>query len=94
MFHQIGGVDAAFCWTKVHDGGCGEIYRIGVAPQFRGRGIGKEIVVAGYRHLHNKRGAETGTLWVDESNRSAVRIYEGIGMQVEVRNREFSPGVG
>ena len=90
LFHQIGGADAAFCWTKVHEGGFGEIYRIGVAPQFQGRGIGKEIVVAGYRHLHNKRGAETGTLWVDESNRAAVGLYETLGLRVEERNREFS----
>ncbi len=94
LFHQIDGIDAAFCWTKVHPNGDGEIYRIGVDPRFQGSGLGRQIVIAGYEHLVTNHGAERGTLWVDESNRSAVRIYEGIGMQVEARNREFSRGLG
>jgi mycothiol synthase len=93
LFHQVDGVDAGFCWTKLHPNGDGEIYRIGVDPRFQGSGLGRQIVIAGYEHLVTRRGAERGTLWVDESNRSAMRIYEGIGMQVEMRNREFSLGV-
>jgi ribosomal protein S18 acetylase RimI-like enzyme len=93
LFHHIDGVDAAFCWTKLHPNGDGEIYRIGVDPRFQGSGLGRQIVIAGYEHLYTRHGSERGTLWVDESNRSAVRIYEGIGMQVEARNREFSPEV-
>ena len=93
LFHQIDGVDAAFCWTKLHPNGDGEIYRIGVDPRFEGRGLGRSIVIAGYEHLVTSRQAERGTLWVDESNRAAVAIYEGIGMQVETRNREFSRAV-
>jgi mycothiol synthase len=94
LFHQIDGVDAAFCWTKLHPNGDGEIYRIGVVPRFQGSGLGRQIVIAGYEHLATHHGAERGTLWVDESNRSAMRIYETIGMRVEVRNREFSQEVG
>ncbi len=93
LFHQIDGVDAAFCWTKLHPNGDGEIYRIGVDPRFQGSGLGRQIVIAGYEHLVTSHGAERGTLWVDESNRSAVGIYEGIGMQVGARNREFSPAI-
>jgi mycothiol synthase len=93
LFHQIDGVDAAFCWTKLHPNGDGEIYRIGVDPGFQGSGLGREIVIAGYEHLVASHRAERGTLWVDESNRSAVNVYEGIGMRVETRNREFSLAV-
>jgi mycothiol synthase len=93
LFHRINGVDAAFCWTKFHPNGDGEIYRIGVDPRFQGSGLGREIVIAGYEHLVASHRAERGTLWVDESNRSAVNIYERIGMQVETRNREFSRAV-
>lgn len=94
LFHQIGGVDAAFCWTKIHDGGDGEIYRIGVDPRFQGRGIGREIVVAGYDHLYGNHGIQKGVLWVDESNRTAVRLYEGLGLRVESRNQEFGRASG
>lgn len=51
FFHSIDGVDAAFCWTKVHATGEGEIYRVGVDPLFQGRGLGREIVIVGYDHL-------------------------------------------
>lgn len=94
LFHQIDGVDAAFCWTKIHDSGDGEIYRIGVDPRFQGRGIGKEIVVAGYDHLYRNHAIGKGVLWVDEANRTAVRLYEGLGLRVESRNREFGRASG
>jgi mycothiol synthase len=90
LFHQIDGIDAGFCWTKVHENGDGEIYRIGVDERFQGRGLGKAMVAAGYRHLVEKHGVNRGTLWVDESNSAAVKMYEGIGLRIESRNREFS----
>jgi len=90
LFHRIEGVEAAFCWTKTHGSGIGEIYRIGVDPRFQGRGLGREIVIAGYHHLAANRLATEGVLWVDESNVAAVRLYEGVGMSVASRNREFS----
>jgi mycothiol synthase len=90
LFHQIDGTDAGFCWTKMHENGDGEIYRIGVDQRFQGRGLGKAMVAAGYRHLVEKHGVDRGTLWVDESNVAAVKMYEGLGLRVESRNREFS----
>lgn len=93
LFHQIDGMDAGFCWTKMHENGDGEIYRIGVDQRFQGRGLGKAMVAAGYQHLVEKHGVNRGTLWVDESNSAAVKMYEGLGLRVESRNREFSrPG--
>ena len=93
LFHKIGDVDAAFCWTKVHSNGDGEIYRIGVDPRFQGTGLGREIVVAGYDYLATSHRAPRGTLWVDESNRPAVKLYEGLGLRADHRNREYSRGV-
>lgn len=78
-----------FCWTKVHPGGHGEIYRIAVDPEAQGRGIGRQLVLAGFDYLNSARGADTGTLWVEEDNRAAMRLYEAIGMRQDRRNREF-----
>jgi mycothiol synthase len=84
----------AFCWTKVHRGGEGEIYRIGVSPSAQGRGLGKAMVLAGFEYLSQHRGCSTGTLWVDESNTPAMRLYASIGMEVTARNREFARSTG
>ena len=81
-----------FCWTKVHPGGHGEIYRIAVDPEHHGKGIGRHLVLAGFDYLNTERGARTGTLWVDEDNRPAMKLYEAIGMRPERRNREFQRG--
>jgi len=89
LFHDVEGTVAAFCWTKVHGNGEGEIYRIGVDAPFRGLGIGAAIVEAGFTALAG-RGCVTGMLWVDEANRAAMALYEGIGMTVRARNKEFA----
>jgi len=91
LFHQADSQDAAFCWTKVHPDGGGEIYRIGVDSRFRGRRIGKNIVLEGFRYLHNVRGCPFGFLWVDAANEAAMRMYESIGMAVDVSITEWEP---
>ncbi|MGI9528963.1 MAG: GNAT family N-acetyltransferase [Acidimicrobiia bacterium] len=81
-----------FCWTKVHPGGDGEIYRIAVDPGAQGQGIGHQLVLAGFDYLNTERGANTGTLWVEEDNLAAMKLYEAIGMRQDRRNREFLRG--
>lgn len=90
LFHEVEGSDAAFCWTKVHDNGDGEIYRIGVDPRFQGRGIGRGMVIAGFHHMAANHAVRRGVLWVDESNVAAVRLYERLGLETESRNGEFA----
>jgi mycothiol synthase len=78
-----------FCWTRVHEGGEGEIFRIAVNPDNQGRGIGRALVLAGYDHLAQDELVSKGTLWVDVSNKAALGLYRQLGMQ-EIRfNREF-----
>jgi len=73
-----------FHWTKVHgDGGhqhdpIGEVYVLGVDPAAHGRGLGAALTVAGLRHLR-AAGLDQAMLYVDESNRPAVRLYTGLG---------------
>ena len=68
-----------FCWTK-REGDAGEIYLVGVRSAGRGRGLGRALVVEGARRLA-AAGARRLTLWVDEGNLAARRLYAGLGMR-------------
>ena len=82
-----------FCWTKIHGGHThshgeskdhhdhepiGEIYIMGIDPSYFGRGIGKDIALAGLHHLRYQ-GLNSVLLYVDETNSSAINLYTSIG---------------
>ncbi len=76
-----------FHWTKVHgrksSGGhdhdaIGEVYVVGVDPDYAGRGLGRALTLAGLHHLRGL-GLSQAMLYVDASNTSAIRLYEGLG---------------
>ena len=81
-----------FCWTRVHPGGDGEIYRIAVAPGHRRTGLGRVLVEAGFAHLSRLDSVMRGTLWVDTASPAAMRLYQSIGMTTLRTNREFERG--
>lgn len=91
LLHESGGEAAGFCWTKVHPNGEGEVYRIGVDPAHRGKGLGRALTLAGYDYLSREKRCTSGFLWVDEANGAAVSMYESIGLSIRSRNREFAP---
>jgi mycothiol synthase len=82
----------AFCWTKIHgahthahDGRgehghdpIGEIYAMGVDPEFQGQGFGKAVTIAGLAHLRRK-GLMSAMLYVDAENLSAIELYSELG---------------
>jgi len=72
-----------YCWTKTSrnlDTGKtkGQIYMLGVDPEYRGRGAGKGILLAGLSHLKS-RNVQIIELGVDSQNESAINLYESIG---------------
>ncbi|MEL7158543.1 MAG: mycothiol synthase, partial [Actinomycetota bacterium] len=91
--HEDGGRVAGFCWTKIHPARThpdepgatstplGEIYVIGVDPDFHGRGKGGPMTAAGLTWLYDQ-GLTTGMLYVEANNEPAVRTYERLGFTI------------
>jgi mycothiol synthase len=69
-----------FHWTKVHPDGVGEVYVLGVAPAAQGLRLGAALLSVGLRHLADV-GCEQVLLYVDDSNETAVRLYERFGFE-------------
>jgi mycothiol synthase len=87
LIAECDGTVAGFHWTKVHgrksSGGhdhdaIGEVYVVGVDPEYTGRGLGRALTLAGLHHLR-ARGLSQAMLYVDASNTSAIALYEGLG---------------
>jgi mycothiol synthase len=73
------GTDAASAAAAGTDGGrVGEVYVVGVAPGYQGRGLAKPLTLAGLHHLR-EQGLATVILYVDGDNEAAIRTYSGLG---------------
>ena len=81
-----------FHWTKVHDGTTGEVYVVGVDPAAHGGGLGRALTVAGLRYLRDNRSLTEVILYVDETNRAAVRMYEALGFARAVTDVMYGTG--
>ena len=91
--HEIDGRIAAFCWTKLHhevEPVLGEIYVIAVDPEFHGRGLGKQLTLAGLDWMA-ARGVDRANLYVDAQNVAAVGLYDRLGFGVH-RSRQAYAG--
>lgn len=76
---------AAFHWTKVEPpqaGGpvTGEVYVVGVDPDYQGRGLGRAVTLLGLQHLRAV-GVDTAELYVDGDNAAAIATYSHLGFE-------------
>ncbi|HWG15929.1 MAG TPA: mycothiol synthase [Streptosporangiaceae bacterium] len=83
---------AGFHWTKVHDGETGEVYVVGVDPAEQGSGLGRALTLTGLRYLRDDRGLSKVMLYVDESNRAAVRMYTSLGFTLAATDVMYGTG--
>ena len=70
-------VVSLLAFPQCHDP-IGEIYAMGVDPEFASLGFGSAITIAGLAHLR-RDGLMSAMLYVDAENLSALRLYMGLG---------------
>jgi mycothiol synthase len=86
-------------WLKVENDGVereGEIYVVGVDAASAGRGIGRQLMLAGLERLR-QRGCSVATLYVEADNDAAVGLYRSLGftdrtVDVQFTRRVFPDG--
>src|SRR5262249_26650477 len=83
---------SAFAIGVIEDDGCGHITTIGVAPEYRRRGLARLILHEVERSFLT-RGVTTVRLEVRTDNQAAQRLYEQLGYAIVKRmNRYYSSG--
>ncbi len=90
--YEHDGVVAAFCWTKVHDEMAppvGEIYVIGVDRALHGRGLGRELTLAGLDWMSD-HDLHEALLYVDGGNVAALHLYERLGFETHRTRYAFA----
>ena len=80
-----------FCWVKMEPEHPerGEIYVIGVHPDFGGQGLGRHLVLSGLMAMY-RRGASRAQLFVEDDNTAAISLYEGLGFSESSRDVRIS----
>ena len=77
-----------YCWIGtifergIHSARVGRILMLGVAPDYRGKGIGKKLLLAGITRLKGK-GLQVAELTVDSDNKAACALYKSLGFEVQ-----------
>ena len=76
-----------YCWTRtIYEADTnerkGQVFMLGLAPDYRGKGIGKEVLAAGLSCLKS-RGLRVAELTVDSRNKAACILYRSFGFKVQ-----------
>jgi mycothiol synthase len=74
-----------YCWTRINfqknkapSEGTGRIYMLGVDPDYRGKGLGKQLLLTGFSYLKSK-GLQVVELTADRENKVACALYKSMG---------------
>lgn len=78
---------AGYCNLRVIAGE-GELMRIAVHPELRGRGLSRKLMDQ-LEETAREKGAEALTLEVRKSNRTAVELYKSYGFREEAVRRNY-----
>lgn len=81
-------VSYCICWLDPHNK-TGEFEPVGTRPVYRGKGIGRAVMVEGLHRL-KERGAQTAIVSTPHSNEAARRLYESVGFRVAASDRFWS----
>ncbi len=91
---------AGFHWTKVEPAqpgsstqAAGEVYVVGVDPDYQGQGLGRVTTVLGLRHLR-ACGLHSATLYVDGDNAPAIATYHRLGFERSAVDVMYAAGSG
>lgn len=76
-----------YCWTRIEfrkkkatGDETGRIYMLGVDPDYRGRGLGRQLLHVGLSYLKSK-GLRVAVLTVDSENKAARVLYKSVGFE-------------
>ena len=76
---------AGYCWSAMQENGKGErwgrIAMLGVDPEYRGRGLGRDLLLEGLAYLRDE-GLAVARLTVDSENTVACDLYYSVGFQI------------
>jgi len=84
---------SGYCWTSLTSKSEGQIYMIGVDPDFQGQGIGRRLLLAGLSRLRSK-GCPVAELTVDSQNKAACDLYQSTGFTVRDNILWYEKAVG
>ena len=79
-----------YLWTQITElikasgGNHGWIHMVGVRPELRGRGLGRNLVLRGLEYFAENE-AKNVELTVDEKNQPAVKLYHSLGFKIKAR---------
>ena len=92
MMAYLGNRPVGYCWTRIMiekkpaAGGLkGEIHMLGADPDYRKKGIGRNVLLAGLADLKN-RGVNIVELTTDGEDPVALGLYKSVGFEVFSRS--------
>ena len=88
-----------YCWTEIAyegEAGMGErkgrVFMLGVEPDYRGKGVGKRVLLAGLAQLKSK-GLGVAELTVDSENEAACALYRSAGFEVRTSSLWYEKAI-